>query len=310
MPLNPQVEAMLTALAAYPMPDLATITPEQMRAVSDQPMAQGPAIAVAQVQDLVLPLAGRVLDARLYVPADAPERPGLTLFYHGGGWVIGTLETHDATCRALARESGNAVLSIAYRLAPEHRYPAAIDDCYDALVWACDNAEALGIDPARLAVAGDSAGGNLAASVAIQARDRSGPALRHQLLAYPVTDRDFTLGSYQQNGGGEYFLSTATMEWFWNHYLGDLPAEAAPLAAILRTPSLAGLPPATVIAAEFDPLRDEGLLYADRLRDSGVEVEAAVAEGMIHGFLSMFEAVPDALPWIERAGARLRAALA
>lgn len=310
MPLNPQVEAMLAAMAAFPAPDFAVITPEQMRAVSDQPMAQGPAPEVAKAQDMEIPLQGRTLAARLYVPNGVAERPGLTLYFHGGGWVIGTLETHDTTCRALARASGNPVLSVAYRLAPEHRYPAAVEDCYDALVWARDNAAPLGIDPDKLAVAGDSAGGNLAAAVAIAARDRAGPGLRHQFLAYPVTARDFTLPSYQQNGSGEFFLSTASMEWFWNHYLGEMSAEAAPLAAILDTPDLSGLPEATVITAEFDPLRDEGMLYAARLRDAGVEVDADVAPGMIHGFISMFEAVPDAMPWIERAGSRLRAALA
>lgn len=307
MPLNPQVEALLAMFAAMPAWDYATLTAPELRAVNDNPMAFGEPPAVAQVQDLTLDLPGRTLPARLYVPDGARDPAPLVVFYHGGGWVIGTLETHDATCRALARASGAAVLSVGYRLAPEHPYPAPVDDCYDALVWAAAHAASLGCDPARLAVAGDSAGGNLAAAVSIMVRDRNGPALRHQLLIYPVTDDDFSLQSYAANGGGEYFLGSAMMRWFWDLYLGG--ASDAPLARVGRTPDLSGLPSATVITAEFDPLRDEGMAYAARLEQAGVAVDAAIAPGMIHGFFSMFQAVPDALPWIERAGANLTKAL-
>jgi len=307
MPLNPQVEALLAMFAAMPAWDYATLTAPELRAVNDNPMAFGEPPAVARVEDLALDLPGRTLPARLYVPADAANPAPLVVFYHGGGWVIGTLETHDATCRALARASGAAVLSVGYRLAPEHPYPAPVDDCYDALVWAAAHADELGCDPRRLAVAGDSAGGNLSAAVSIMARDRGGPALRHQLLIYPVTDDDFSLPSYVENGGGDFFLSNAMMRWFWDRYLGDV--ADAPLARVGRTPDLSGLPSATVITAEFDPLRDEGMAYAARLEQAGIAVDAAVAPGMIHGFFSMFQAVPDALPWIERAGANLARAL-
>jgi acetyl esterase len=235
---------------------------------------------------------------------------GLTVFFHGGGWVIGTLDTHDSTCRALAKASGAAVLSIGYRLAPEHRYPAAVDDCYEATVWAAANAATFGVDATRLAVAGDSAGGNLAAAVAIKIRDAGGPALAHQLLIYPVTDARFDTASYTANGGGNYFLSTAGMERFWSAYLGDLPASEAPLAAILHTPDLANLPPATVITAEYDPLRDEGQAYAARLMAAGVAVDAPLAPGMIHGFFAMFEIAPAAQGWVDHAGANLAAAFA
>jgi acetyl esterase len=309
MPMNPQVQALLAMFAQMPPVDYAIITPEALRAINDQPMQMGPPPVVARVEDLALDLPGRSIAARLYVPEGAGESPPLVVFYHGGGWVIGTIETHDGTCRALARESGAAVLSVGYRLAPEAPYPAPLDDCYDALLWAHGHAARLGVDGARLAVSGDSAGGNLAAAVAIRARDQRGPALRHQLLIYPVTDTDFTRPSYAENGGGEAFLSTAMMRWFWQHYVGDVAAAPAE-AAVLRHASLAGLPPATVITAEFDPLRDEGMAYAARLADAGVAVEADIAPGMIHGFFSMFEPVPDALPFIARAGARLRAALA
>lgn len=310
MPLNPQVAAMLAAMADMPALDPELLTAEALRAGSDQPIASGEPLAVARVEDLSIELSGRSLEARLYVPEGAKVSFALTLFYHGGGWVIGTLDTHDATCRALSRASGSAVLSIAYRLAPEHRYPAAVDDCFEALAWASANAASLGADDMRLAVAGDSAGGNLAAAVAILARDRGGPRLRHQLLIYPVTDADFANGSYQANGGGEYFLGTAMMRWFWDQYLGATPVGDAPLAAVLRTGDLAGLPPATVITAEYDPLRDEGMAYAASLREAGVETDAAIAPGMIHGFFSMFGAVPDAMAWIEHGGRRLAEALA
>ncbi|MCB2065329.1 MAG: alpha/beta hydrolase, partial [Erythrobacter sp.] len=191
MPLNPQVANLLQQLAAFPAPDFATESPAEIRAKADVPMQFGEPPAVARVEDVQIALAGSTLAARLYIPHDAGDMPPLTVFYHGGGWVIGTLETHDSTCRALARDSGSAVLSVAYRLAPEHPYPVPVEDAYDALAWAAEHAAELGVDSARLAVAGDSAGGNLAAAVAIVARDRDGPRLRHQLLIYPVTDMDF-----------------------------------------------------------------------------------------------------------------------
>lgn len=310
MPLNPQVEALLQMMAQAPKIDFAAASAAEVRAAYDQSLMLGDPPSVARVEDIAIPLHGRTLEARLYMPEGAGEAPPLTLFYHGGGWVVGTLATHDATCRAIAQKSGSALLSVGYRLAPEHRYPAAVEDCYDALVWAAANAGALGIDGSRLAVAGDSAGGNLAAASAIIARDQNGPRLRHQLLIYPVTDQDYSRASYRENGGGEYFLGEDAMRWFWGHYLGERPVADAPLAAVLQTVDLGGLPSATVIAAEFDPLRDEGMLYAARLSDAGISVDAAIATGMIHGFFSMFEAVPDAWTWIDRGAGNLRKALA
>ncbi len=308
--LDPQVQALLAMFSAAPAVDYASVTPQALRAINDLPMAFGAPPEVARVEDVTLPLPGRSIAARLYVPEGAGETPPLVVYYHGGGWVMGTLDTHDATCRLLARESGAAVLSVAYRLAPEHAFPTPMDDCYDALLWAAANGKALGVDASRLAVAGDSAGGNLAAAVAIRARDEGGPVLRHQFLAYPVTANDFANSSYAQNGDGRYFLSTAAMRWFWQQYLGSGTTGHVPLASVLGTPDLSGLPPATVITAEYDPLRDEGMAYATRLADAGVTVDAVAAPGMIHGFLSMFQAVPGALQWMERAGRGLRESLA
>jgi acetyl esterase len=308
--LDPAVQMLLTMMEQTPKIDFETGTPAQARAIFDNPMPFGEPVAVGRVQDIAIALEGRTLDARLYVAEDAGENPPLTVYFHGGGWVIGTLETHDGTCRALANASRAAVLSVAYRLAPEHPYPIPLQDCYDATLWAAANASSLGVNANRLAVAGDSAGGNLAAAVALMARDQSGPKLAHQLLIYPVTDADFNRPSYTANGGGEYYLSTEGMKWFWNHYVGNVDPRGVGLAAVLNQPNLGGLPSATVITAEYDPLRDEGDAYAVKLSKAGVAVDAACAPGMIHGFYSLFQMIPNAMPWIERGGTNLAKAFA
>lgn len=310
MALNSQVVELLNFFAQQPQVDLATVTAEDLRERNNRPVPLGPPPEVAQVRDVVIDLPGRTVPGRLYVPQGGEGDLPLVVYYHGGGWVVGTIETHDPTCRALANASGAAVLSVGYRLAPEAPFPEPLNDCYDALIWARDNAGALGVDGTRLAVAGDSAGGNLAAAVALCARGAGGPALRHQLLIYPVTDVDFTLPSYDENGGGDYFLSTAMMEWFWKQYLGPRLGDHVEGATVLRTADLTNLPSATVIMAQYDPLRDEGVAYASALKAAGNAVHSAVAPGMIHGFFSMFQAVPDAMPFIDDAGARLKAALA
>jgi acetyl esterase len=308
--LDPAVQMLLTMMEAAPKIDFMTATPADARAIFDNPIPFGEPVAIGRVQDVAIALEGRTLDARLYVPADAVDHPPLTVYFHGGGWVIGTIDTHDGTCRALANASKAVVLSVAYRLAPEHPYPVPLQDCYDATLWAAANAASLGVNGSKLAVAGDSAGGNLAAAVALMARDRGGPTLAHQLLIYPVTDADFERPSYSANGGGEYYLSTEGMKWFWNHYVGGSDPRAEPLAAVLQQANFAGLPSATVITAEYDPLRDEGDAYAAKLSEAGVAVDAACAPGMIHGFFSLFQMIPNAMPWIERGGANLAKAFA
>lgn len=309
MTLNPQVGALLAMFAEGGAIDFANASVGQVREAHDRPMTAGSPPEVAEIVELSIPLDGRTLEARLYRPLSHAKSTPLTLYFHGGGWVIGTLDTHDGTCRALANASGSAILSVAYRLAPEHPYPVPVDDCYEATVWAARNAAALDVDGDRLAVAGDSAGGNLAAAVAILARDRGLPGLRHQLLIYPVTDDDLTRPSYTDNGSGDYYLSTDAMAWFWGHYLGGMSPQDAPLARIARTADLRALPSATIVTAQYDPLRDEGSAYARQLASAGVAVEHFEADGMIHGFFSMFPFVPDAMPWIERAGEQLRTGL-
>ena len=309
MTLNPALEPILQAFAAFADTDWSQMPVETARAMMNTPLADA-ALAMKRVEAVDIALPGRTLNARLYVPNGAAETPPLVLFFHGGGWVLGSLDTHDATCRELADESGVAVLSIDYRLAPEARYPGAAEDCYDATCWARDHAAQLGVDGTRLAVAGDSAGGNLAAAVSLMARDRNGPALRHQLLIYPVTDADFSTPSYTANGSGAYFLSTSAMQWFWAHYMGETAPADAPYARVLHTPDLTGLPPATVITAQYDPLRDEGDAYAQKLAQAGVTTDHHVAPGMIHGFFGMTAAVPDARPWVRLGAENLAKALA
>ncbi|MFM7028221.1 MAG: alpha/beta hydrolase [Chakrabartia sp.] len=310
MTINPALEPILQAFAEFANTDWSQMPVATARAMLDTPLAPADALPMARVENLSMDLPGRTIPARLYVPEGAGDAPALIAYFHGGGWVLGGLDTHDATCRNLAKESGAAVLSVDYRLAPEARYPAAAEDCYDACIWAEANAAQLGVDTTRLAVAGDSAGGNLAAAVSLMARDRGGPALRHQLLIYPVTDNDLETPSYGANGSGEYFLSTGAMRWFWEHYLGDIPADQAPLARLLHTPDLSGLPAATVITAEYDPLRDEGDAYAVRLAAAGVPTDHHTAPGMIHGFFGMAAAVPDAGHWVRLGATNLARALA
>jgi acetyl esterase len=222
---------------------------------------------------------------RAYSPGGPGPHPAL-VYYHGGGWVIGDLHTHDGLCRSLTNAARCAVLSVDYRLAPESKYPVAVEDSYAALLWIAANADRLGIDRRRIAVGGDSAGGNLATVVALAARDRKGPRLALQVLIYPVTDHDLDTRSYVENATG-YVLTREGMRWFWNHYLARDAQGREPYASPLRASSLAGLPPALVITAEYDPLCDEGEAYAARLRDSGVPVTLTRYPGMFHGFVRM-----------------------
>jgi acetyl esterase len=228
------------------------------------------------------------------------------VFLHGGGFVIGDLETHDAVCRALTNRAQCVTLSVDYRLAPEHPAPAAGDDCYAATNWAYDNAKSLGVDPKRLAVGGDSAGGNLAAVVALMARDRSGPPIGFQLLIYPATNAAFD--TYSHKTFTDYFLTHEDCVYFWNQYSPSEAGRADPYVSPARANSHRGLPPALIITAEFDPLRDEGEAYAEILRAAGGSAKATRYDGMIHGFYSMAGILDQAKAAIEESAAALRAA--
>jgi len=291
MPLDPQVRALLDELATRNQPPRSTMTIAEARAAALDGMEfNGEPEPVAAVTERTIPGPETPLTVRVYRPTGAGPFPVL-LFFHGGGWVICTLDTHDGLCRRLANRGGCLVVSVDYRLAPEHPFPAAVEDCYAATCWVAEHAAEFEGDGSRLAVAGDSAGGNLAAVVAQLARDNGGPALRHQLLIYPVTAH-CTQGtaSYEAFADG-YFLSREDMIWFWRHYAPGYDREIDWRAAPLGARSLAGLPPATIVTAEYDPLRDEAELYAERLRADGVPVTLLRYDGMIHAFMTLVGAI-------------------
>ncbi len=307
MPLDPFLRNLLDQMAASGAPSLDSLPVPQARAMFEAiTMAPNEEVALARVEDRRIPGPRGEIPVRIYTPEGQGPFPVL-VFYHGGGWVIGSIKTHDDICRVLARDVPALVVSVDYRLAPEHPFPAGVEDSYAALSWVAENAASIGGDPARLAVGGDSAGGNLSAVVAILARDRGGPRLAHQLLVYPATDMRGDTVSMRENGTG-YFLTHDIMMWFSNHYV-SAQDRLLPYASPLLTPDLRGLPPATVITAEFDPLRDEGEAYAARLRESDVPVELERHDGMIHGFFTM-RMLPQAREAIESATTALRRSFA
>jgi acetyl esterase len=290
MPLTPEIQAQLARMAAAGTPPLEQQSVEQARrlhlegaaALADSP------VEVAAVADRTI--AGPVV-----------------VWFHGGGWVVGTLDTYDPICRALAAAVPAVVVAVDYRLAPEHRYPAAAEDAYAATLWASRNAAELDGSQQRLAVAGDSAGGNLAAVVALGARDRGGPAIGFQLLVYPITDHAMDTASYREHADG-YHLTAAGMRWYWDHYLGGADG-GAPDASPLRAAFFGDLPPALVITAEHDVLRDEGEAYATRLRAAGVPADISRYPGMVHGFFRWRAVTPAAQAAMQEAAAAVRAAL-
>ena len=307
MPIDPQAQAFLDQLNALGAQPLSSMPVADARRAMD-------ALAALRVEpspvrsavDRRIPGPGGEVPVRIYTPNATAPLP-LLVYFHGGGWVLGGLDTHDGTCRELANGAGCVVVSVDYRLAPEHQFPAAAEDCYAATQWAAAHAAELGADAKRVAVGGDSAGGNLAAVVAQMARDRGGPPLVFQLLIYPVIAAAFDTQSYRDNAEG-YLLTAGDMRWFWNHYLAT-PADAAnPYAAPLSACTLGGLPPALVITAEFDPLRDEGELYAHRLEEASVPVRLTRYDGMIHGFFGMGHIMDKARAAVQESCANLRLA--
>ncbi|ETX00261.1 MAG: lipase [Candidatus Entotheonella factor] len=305
MPLDPQAQSVLDVVAALNLPANHTVSPDEARANAKmRPRAEGP--EVAKVEDRLIPGPGTDIPVRIYTPAGPGPFPILAWF-HGGGWVVGDLDSADGAARKLTVGANSVTISVDYRLAPETKFPGASDDCYTATAWAARHATELNGDASRLAVGGDSAGGNLAAAVSLMARDRQGPSIVFQLLIYPVTDCDFTTASYTNNAEG-YLLSKASMEWYWDHYLSHPSDASNPYAAPLQAKDLSGLPPALVVTAEYDPLCDEGEAYGARLKAAGIPTVCTRYDGMIHGFFGMWAALNQGQQAIDEASAALRQA--
>ncbi len=312
MALDPESQRLIDLMAAANRPAWNTLSPQAARDLylSLRPAAQGPRPAEAKVVDRTIPGPAGDLAVRIYRPASAPAHARLPclVYAHGGGWVFGNLDSHDVLCAQFALETGIVVFAVDYRLAPEVRFPGAFDDVVAGLKWVAANGASIGVDPSKLAIGGDSAGGNLAAAVSIWARDNGGPKLRLQLLAYPVTDAVGRAESYRRYEDG-YGLNAATMEWFFDHYAPDKGSRGDWRVSPLRAKSLAGLPPALVITAGYDPLRDEGRAYAFRLHQEGTQADLVEFGGMLHGFLSSPMLLHGARRGTSLAAAALREAL-
>ncbi|MGF1453873.1 MAG: alpha/beta hydrolase [Alphaproteobacteria bacterium] len=310
MPLNPQVEAILAQLAENPTPPITELAPPDARALYKAMSAATDTrdIPIGKVINGTFPGPDGDVPYRLYSPVAAVSvMPGL-VYYHGGGWVIGDLDTHDSLCRDLANASGCRVFAVDYRLAPEHPFPAAVDDAMAALQFVNDNAPDLGIDPNALAVGGDSAGGNLAAVVAQQARHSGKARVMFQLLIYPVTEALPETVSMNAHAEG-YLLEKATMTWFVHHYVHHADDIKNPRVSPLCAEDVSGLAPAYVITAEYDPLRDEGRAYAEKLKAAGVPTTYVEYPGMIHGFMAMGGVLDEARAALADAGAAVKDAL-
>jgi len=299
----------LSALVGPPPPE--TVPPAVARA---EYIKRGGAVAparrrLARVTDIDIPGPAGAIRARVYVPfAKARALPAL-IYFHGGGWVLGGIETHDRLCRVIADDAASIVISVDYRLAPEHKFPAAVIDARAAFTWLVEHAAALGIDPARIAIGGDSAGGNLAAVTTLAAMAGQCPLPAYQLLIYPVTDLACDTRSYEKFADG-YFLTRSLMLWFRDHYLPEPAAHADPQASPLRAELRRALPPALVVTAGFDPLLDEGYEYACKMRAAGTEVTYRCHETLIHGFANMTGAIPAARSAVDEATTALRLAFA
>ena len=312
MPLDPDCARVHEIYRLAGRPPLETLSPpearEGMRKAREIFQPDPP--KMAEVRDLKCPGPAGEIPLRLYRPqsAGASEKLPVLVYFHGGGWVIGDLDTHDTLCRELSTYSGVAVISVDYRLAPEHRFPAAVDDAFAATKWIAANGAELGVDTSRMAIGGDSAGGTLTIVVALMARDQHGPTFKQLLLIYPAADSSMTQVSHAENAA-VLPLTKPVMNWFWNHYLGGKDGTTDWRASPLVAGSLMNLPPTYLITAGYDVLRDEGLDLADKLEAAGVAVTRRHYPGQIHGFIGMGKIVREANGAVMDAAASLRAAL-
>lgn len=310
MPLDPQAAELLTALREMGRQPMEAMTPAEARVAARAFKALGgEPEEVARVDHGFIPGPTADLPARFYTPADAPDakRPAL-IYLHGSGWTILNIEICDAFSRALANRSGCLVVAVNYQKAPEHKFPIPFDDAYAATRWVFDNASSLGVDPARVGIIGDSAGGNLAAAVTLRARDEQGPSLAYQVLVYPAVDYGWDTPSAVARAEG-YLLQRATMRYYWTNYVNDPTDGDHPYCSPLRASDHSGLPPALIVSAEYDPLCDDGRRYADKLREAGVPVTFRLYEGMIHGFLWMSGVMDQSRALIDEIGREVRSAL-
>ncbi len=307
MPVDPQVQAYLDQRASLNMPPMSSMTPEAVRQRVVMELAMVPeGEPVAHVENRTIPGPVGKIPVRIYTPEGDGPFPVL-VFFHGGGFVICNLDTHDSRCRSLANGAGCVVVSVDYRLAPEHKFPAAPQDAYAATKWVAEHAAEINGDASRLAISGESAGGNLTAVVTQMARDQGGPRLVFQLMIYPVTNFLAETASLKENSEG-HGLSRDDIAWFNNHYLNSNDDKLNPLASPMLTRDLSGLPPALIITAEYDPLRDEGEEYGRLLKQAGVPVTVSRYDGMIHGFFGMAYIFDKAKEAFAEASQALRAA--
>jgi acetyl esterase len=310
MPLDPQVKNFLDRLAAAELPPIQEQTVAQARAQMDfSTRFLGELPRVDKVEDRRIPAPGGALLMRIITPLEArAERLPVVVYFHGGGWVLGNIESHESICRAIANVAGAIVVTVDYRLAPEHRFPAAALDAYAATSWVAEHAGEFGGDADRIAVAGDSAGGNLAAVTCLLAQERKGPRIAFQVLIYPITDYNLQNGSYSRFAEG-FFLTRSEMAWYWEKYVPKRDDRNHPHAAPCRVDDLSGLPPALVVTAEFDVLRDEGETYACRLQSAGVPVRISRYDGMIHGFVRRYPFFDRGKAAIAEIGREIKGAL-
>jgi acetyl esterase len=307
MPLDPQAQQLLEQLASTGAPPLHTLSPVEAREATAvmfrvPPEKEEP---VARIENRTIPGPAGAIPVRIYTPAGNGPFPVL-VYIHGGGWVICDLDTHDAACRSLTNQAGCVTVSVDYRLAPEHKFPAAVEDSYAATLWAAEHARELNGDPGRIAVGGDSAGGNLAAAVALMARDSGKPNLCFQLLVYPAVDG--SLATESMRAFKDYFLTPELVSYFWNHYVRSDADRKNPLASPTLAGNFRGLAPALIITAEFDPLRDEGEAYGEKLRAAGVPVAITRYNGMIHGFFTMADVLDQGKQAVAESAAALKKA--
>jgi acetyl esterase len=283
--------------------NLSEVSPEELREWYDQRSRKG-GVSLPKVEDRSIPGPQGQIPIRIYTAEGSGRGPAI-VYFHGGGWVVGSIDTHDNVARHLAKSSRGVVVSVDYRLAPEHPFPAAQEDAFAAVEWVAEQAEHLGADPGRIIVAGDSAGGNLAAVVSLRSRDRNGPEIRYQALIYPATNLvSFDTVSHENFATG-FFLTREGMEWFRSLYLPRPQDRKDPYASPLLAEDHSRLPPALIITAQFDPLRDEGEAYAEKLREAGVPVELVRYDGMIHGFVSFVGILDQAEDALDRIAAKV-----